>query len=263
MEESIDLTKYNLVSKEIIDDIEYDTILSYDRSSKYMSSKKYHKFIGKILNNKIFEGKKYSSNKDGKIYGLIYEGNFKKQELYTNFWDKKNSWILGDTPILYDGIGKEYHNNKLKYEGEFKDGKYCGNGIKYNDNLKLYEGEFNNGNYHGKGKLYNHNGKIEYEGPFIFGKRSGFGTDYYYFGVDKVEISTGNWYNDERNGVKIINGKIDGIYLNGKDIWEDDYSEQQKIKNKSLEEIIGIFAEKACDYKEKLDLIKEKINDDN
>ena len=93
--------------------------------------------------------------------------------------------------IFKDGIGKEYYSDgKIRFEGEFKDGKKW-NGIFYNyhgekefeiKNGKgevkeynlfgdlLFEGEYNNGERY-KGIEYNKNGKILYIGVYLDGKR--------------------------------------------------------------------------------------------
>ena len=59
---------------------------------------------------------------------------------------------------LYDDSYGEY--DKLKYEGEFLNGKKNGKGIEY-DRYK-YEGEFVNGKKNGKGKEYTYNSNYYY-----------------------------------------------------------------------------------------------------
>ena len=63
--------------------------------------------------------------------------------------------------LIKDGWGKSYgkpFDNKLIYEGDFKDDRYNGKGkiYDYKDGYCYlrYEGMFLNGNYHGKGKEY-------------------------------------------------------------------------------------------------------------
>ena len=133
------------------------------------------------------------------------------------------------------GFGKEYEYNKLKFEGEFLNGKkWNGKGydlennvvyelkegkgfIKeyyYNGNLK-YEGEYLNG----KGKEYEYN-KLKFEGEYLNGKRwngkgydlenniiyeikegKGFIKEYYNNGKLKYEYQL---LNGEKNGKGII-----------------------------------------------------------
>ena len=62
-----------------------------------------------------------------------------------------------------------YNSGKLKYEGQFQDGKYHGEGKLYDESDKLrYQGQFQDGNYHGEGKLYDDEG-VFYEGTFQYG----------------------------------------------------------------------------------------------
>ena len=58
-------------------------------------------------------------------------------------------------------------NGKLRYDGEWQDGKWHGEGKEYhrNGNL-LYKGEWQYGWYHGQGKSYHKNNKIQYEGEW-------------------------------------------------------------------------------------------------
>ena len=65
---------------------------------------------------------------------------------------------FSDRYIIYekDGIGKEYNS--------------------YNDKL-IFEGEFKNGERNGKGKEYDFMGKIEFEGEYLNGKKNGKGKE--------------------------------------------------------------------------------------
>ena len=110
--------------------------------------------------------------------------------------------ILSGKYIIFgkNGKGKEYYrknymNDKLMYEGEFKNGKRNGRGkeyfitgiiegdiINYNseiDDLLIFEGEFLNGERNGKGKEYYADGKIKFEGEYLNGERNGNGKKYY------------------------------------------------------------------------------------
>ena len=54
------------------------------------------------------------------------------------------------------GKGKEYYKNgKLKFEGEYLNGKRNGKGKEYDSNGHLiFEGEYSYGTIYGEGKLY-------------------------------------------------------------------------------------------------------------
>ena len=113
-------------------------------------------------------------------------------------------------------------NKKIKYEGNFLNGKWNGlgtldetgeaceiyegefiNGILngkvneyYFDRLQ-YEGEYLNGKRNGKGKVYNQDGIVIFEGEYLNGVRNGKGKKY----NDKdILIFEGEYSNDKRNG---------------------------------------------------------------
>ena len=69
--------------------------------------------------------------------------------------------------------GKEYDGEgKLKYEGEFSNGKYNGLGKEYSYwGYLIYEGEFLDGKKNGTGKEYNKDGLVIFEGTFLDGVR--------------------------------------------------------------------------------------------
>ena len=66
-----------------------------------------------------------------------------------------------------------YNNGKIKYEGNFINGKKEGNGKYYWEDGQHYIGQFNNGLRHGKGIEYYKNGKIKKKGKFSFGSFKG------------------------------------------------------------------------------------------
>ena len=75
-----------------------------------------------------------------------------------------------------NGKGKEYYDNgKLKYEGEYLNGKRW-NGKGYNMkgevDFKIDEGN-------GKGKEYKNNGKLIFEGEYLNGQKNGKVKEYY------------------------------------------------------------------------------------
>ena len=69
-------------------------------------------------------------------------------------WDNKRIWYYG----------------KLKFEGDYLNGKRNGEGKEYYDNGK-FEGEYLNGKRNGKGNEYDYFGNIIFEGEYLNGKR--------------------------------------------------------------------------------------------
>ena len=65
---------------------------------------------------------------------------------------------------------KNQDNQILKYNGDFKNGKFDGVGILKFYNGDNYNGDFFEGVMHGKGKLEYKNGSV-YEGLFVKGKK--------------------------------------------------------------------------------------------
>ena len=67
-------------------------------------------------------------------------------------------------------------NNKIY---ELKNGE--GYIIEYDDEGKLrYDGEYLNGKRNGKGKEYNDDGNLVFEGEYLNGEKNGKGKEYYY-----------------------------------------------------------------------------------
>ena len=68
--------------------------------------------------------------------------------------------------------GKEYYGNgQLRYDGEYKDGKFHGKGKDYHMSGQLfYEGEYKDGKRAGQGKFYDEYGRIVCEGEWQNGK---------------------------------------------------------------------------------------------
>ena len=102
----------------------------------------------------------------------------------------------------YEGFGELYdENGTLQCKGNFKNGK-CEEDIKlyYYNGIINYEGQFVNGLKHGKGKKYYENGKIQYEGYFINNKYEGIGKLFYKNGEIKYEGTFKNGKFDEGKG---------------------------------------------------------------
>jgi len=116
-----------------------------------------------------------------------------------------------------NGKGKEFYNNgKLKFEGEYLNGKRW-NGKSYDKN-SIIDLEIKKGN--GKGKEYNNYDELEFEGEYLNGERwNGKVKEYNYLGR---LIFEGEYLNGERNGKGKeynLDGNLEfeGEYLNGKE----------------------------------------------
>ena len=103
---------------------------------------------------------------------MEYEGEF----LYNKKWNGKGYDENGN--IIYElingnGSVKEYYDEgKLKFEGQYLNGKKTGKGKEYNSyNYKLeFEGEYLDGKRNGKGKEY-WNDILKFEGEYLNGKK--------------------------------------------------------------------------------------------
>ena len=135
---------------------------------------------------------------------------------------------------------------KLKFEGEYVNGKRNGKGKEYDEEGKLlFEGEYLNGkeligtrydcynnkfsidNTCGKGNEYDNYGGIIFEGEYLNGKRNGKGKEY---GGDYYElIYEGEYLNDKRYG------KGKEYYYNGKLKFEGEFRYNKKWNGKGYD----------------------------
>lgn len=80
------------------------------------------------------------------------------------------------------GAGKfdysDSDGNNFTYEGEFKEGEFCGYGILHFSTGHKHCGIFENGRLNGYATLYNPDGYITSQGQFLNGKLSGMGAIY-------------------------------------------------------------------------------------
>ncbi len=101
--------------------------------------------------------------------------------------------------ILYEPIKCQGNKTKkkIKYCGDFIQGKYQGDGILYYDfkEKNYYEGEFMDNKRHGNGKYYIKN-KLKYDGEFKDDEYDGIGTIYY----PDDSYYRGEFSNGKRNG---------------------------------------------------------------
>jgi antitoxin component YwqK of YwqJK toxin-antitoxin module len=171
----------------------------------------------------IFEGEYlYGKRIKGKIY-----------DCFNNIYDLKD--VNGIVEEYYDNniqlVNKKYYNYncKLRFKGEYLNGKRHGKGKEYyhyNDNT-MFEGEYLNGKRHGKGTEYNENGVLEFEGEYLYGKRwNGKEYDIYKNIVDIFKNGNGKFkkYDYYR---KL---KFEGEYLNGEIFKSKEYSPNGILK---------------------------------
>ena len=138
-----------------------------------------------------------------------------------------------------DEKGKEYdnYNDRIIFEGEYKNLKRNGKGKEYNFGKVTFEGEYLNNKRNGKGKEYNYKGELLFEGEYLNNKRHGKGKEYFSNGNIKFEgeyLNGRKWNGkgyDKNNqkSFEIENGKghakeysyfgnyleFEGEYLNG------------------------------------------------
>jgi len=219
----------------------YKVNINNENGNPIIQSKKIKKGVQQQINQegtfnnfgKLIQGIKTIKNKK-------FEGNFNNNGEFTNGKYFENNKLIYEGPFKddqFDGEGKLYYENeKLEYEGFFENGKFHGEGtLYYEDGILEYEGLFENGKFHGEGKHYYEDGKLEYEGFFKDGKFNGEGKLYHEDG--KIEYE--GFFKD---------GKFNGqgkLYL-GDYIYEGTFSENnidgKKYDNNNKPLYEGIFS---------------------
>ena len=90
------------------------------------------KWSGKGYN---YQGNEVCEIKDGN--GIFKEFNYNGELIF------EGEYLLGER----NGTGKEFYENKLSFEGEFKDGeRWNGKGFEHSYDYGKFEGEYLNGN---------------------------------------------------------------------------------------------------------------------
>ena len=126
--------------------------------------------------------------------------------------------ICSKIPALLEVI--ENNPDRLKYDGEYLDGKRYGKGKEFDFKKEtIFEGEYLNGERNGQGKEYYFNGKMIFEGKYLNGEKNGQGKEYYFNGKIKFE---GIYLNGEKNG----QGKEYNSY--GKMIFKGEYKDGKR-----------------------------------
>lgn len=121
--------------------------------------------------------------------------------------------------LYFDNDNDKYHSRekgRLKYSGEFLDGKYHGYGVEFHEdgNIK-YSGKFKNGHYDGIECTYYYPKAAhiyKYIGTFINGKKDGYGILYY---KNCKKYYDGNFEHDEPNGYGIQYHENGKLYFKG------------------------------------------------
>ena len=236
------------ISKKIKSNVIFKLIMFHLEKSKYLDVIKYNKQIQKKIELSLEDYKKESNRmlileknghgKEYKLYSdiLLFEGEYKNR--------RRN------------GRGKEYdENGKLKFEGEFFNGKIIegtgyddkgiinlrleknGKGEEYYDNGNIkFEGEYLNGkrwngkgyspkrqiiyelkNGKGKVKEYNNQNELLFYGEYINGKRNGKGKEYYSSYYNRIKFE-GEYFNGKKWNGKGYNPSGEKVYTikNGK-----------------------------------------------
>ena len=209
--------------------------------SKYVI-KELFSYLSQILKLRIIKyNKKYQN-----LFEINIE-NYKKESKIVRIMEN-------------DGFGKEYtiDENKLIFEGEFKNGKKNGKGKEYDkeNGEILFKGIYLKGKRHGKGIKYYSGGGIEFEGEYSNGykiegkgynyggklnfvlERNGKGKEYAYGklsfeGEFLNEMRNGNGKEYYKNGKLSYKGEYKNNLLNGK---VKQYDEKGKWKGRANEE---------------------------
>ena len=252
------------------------------------------RFIGEYLKGKKVNGKIYDSNGNlsydlENINGLIkeydysgklqFEGEYKNGQRNGNGKEyDSNAELVFEGEYLNgekNGIGKDYYSKgTLHFEGEYLNGEKHGKGKVYNYNGELtFEGEYkSNKKWIGKGfngadnivyelkdgkgyiKEYRY-GKLEFEGDFFNGQKSGKGKKYY----NKKLMFDGEYlYDMKLKGKEYINEKL--VY-EGEYLFNKKYHGKLYDKNGNINEIIqGNGKVKEYDSYGKLEFEGEYLN---
>jgi len=143
--------------------------------------------MNEILNYKGNEIESFKKQNEELDIPLNYETHFENDS------SSVKKYVGNKINNKYEGRGILYgKDDKIIFNGYFKNGKYEGFGRLYdnNSNELIYIGYFKDNMYEGKGILYS-NKQIKYEGNFYYGKYNGIGTEYIKNGKRKMKFFYG------------------------------------------------------------------------
>ena len=130
-------------------------------------------YVHKKNNHVIYRGE---MNEDYDYHGKGKKYNENDKLVYNGEW--KNGCRYG--------LGRIYEKNQLVYDGELHNAKFYGKGKKYENGQLVYEGEWENGIPYGKG-VYYENGKKKYKGRWVKGRINIHGNKWFIFANRKTE----------------------------------------------------------------------------
>ena len=157
------------------------------------------------------------------IYSFIEEAQKLKLVRYNKTMQNNldlsiiNYKLFSGKNVIYEpkGIGKEYNgfDDKLRFEGEYKNGQRNGKGKEYGRGSLEFEGKYKNGKRNGKGKEY-FMGPLIFEGEYLNDKEW-IGTGYDLEGNVNYKLDNNiNGYRKEYDeNHRLI---FEGEFLNGK-----------------------------------------------
>ena len=111
----------------------------------------------------------YDENNKEIYCGLLINGKPKEGIDITIYDHDRYKKYKGDfSSFRYNGKGISFYNNKILFEGIFKDDYYFNGILYYKDGYKQYEGGFLNYKFNGKGTLFfEKNNNKYFEGFFL------------------------------------------------------------------------------------------------
>jgi len=113
----------------------------------------------------------YKGKFEGEDINEIYDDEYYDDyDDYDDCDDYNNYDNYNDDDYDNDNDNDNYDDYKIKFEGEYLNGKRSGKGKEYDYYGRLkFEGEYLNGKRL-NGKVYNENNKLEFEGAYLYKK---------------------------------------------------------------------------------------------
>ena len=174
----------------------------YLNGKRHGKGKEYNTFGELTFEGEYLNGKRNGKGKEYKNY-LLFEGEYLNNMRWNGTGYNAEGNAIYKLNNSINGFGKEnYDNGKLKFEGEYLNGKRNGKGKEYALNEKLkFDGEYlNDMKWNGKGydsdsindiefedftngkgliKEYNVFAKLIFEGEYLNEQKNGKGKEYY------------------------------------------------------------------------------------